>query len=230
MEKIKVALVDDQVLFLESLRTVLSTRAKDLKVVGVAHNGEEAIRLIEEERPDVVLMDIRMPGMDGVLSTRLIKQKYPQIRVLMLTIFDDDEYVVEALRVGASGYLLKEMPPAELIAAVRAVAKETGVLISPRIASKLVSKLVNLRGEGKAGVHETGEAPPWLKELSPREREILGLIARGLDNKEIAERLHLAEQTVKNYVSLIYDKIGARDRVQASLMALEAGLVKIEGD
>lgn len=196
-------LVDDQTLFVESLRTVLETRAKDLNVVGVAGDGEEALALTAELRPDVVLMDVRMPKMNGVEATRLIKMEYPATRILMLTTFDDDEYVIEALQYGAVGYLLKDMPPQELITAVRAV-YEGGVLISPRVAAKIVGKLVQTTGSPSATPGEESSEPEWLKDLSSREREILKLIAKGFDNEEIANRLHIAKQTVKNYVSMIY--------------------------
>lgn len=222
MEKIRLILADDQALFVESLRTVLTTRAKDLVVAGVAADGLEAVRLVAREKPDVVLMDVRMPVMDGVESTRAIKEKHPRTRVLMLTTFDDDEYVVEALRLGAAGYLLKDMPPAELIAAVRAVHKG-GILISPKVAARLVEKLTGPAEAPREGGRDGASPPPWLSELSGREKEILRLLAKGMDNREIAERLFIAEQTVKNHVSLIYSKMGARDRVQASLMAIEAG-------
>ena len=222
MEKIRLLLVDDQALFVESLRMVLETRAKDFDVIGVAHDGREAVEIARQEQPDVILMDVRMPGMNGVESMRLTRMASPRTRVLMLTTFDDDEYVVQALQIGAAGYLLKDMPPVELIAAVRAVNKGS-ILMSPKVAAKLVGKLV-IPPEDKETARASVSAPLWFKELSGREREILHLVAKRLDNREIAEHLYIAEQTVKNHVSLIYSKMGARDRVQASLMALEAGL------
>ncbi len=222
MDKIKVVLVDDQTLFVESLRTVLETRADDMMVVGVAHDGGRAVEVVAETHPDVVLMDVRMPGTNGVESTRLIKEGYPETRVLMLTTFDDDQYVIEALRLGAVGYLLKNMPPAELISAIRAV-HEGGVLISPQVANKLVGLLTS--SQNKAGDNqENNQTAALVNQLSGREKEILQLMAEGLDNKEIAKKLFIAEQTVKNYVSVIYSKLGVRDRVQASRMVMEAGL------
>ena len=213
-------LVDDQILFVESLRTVLETRAKDIIVVGVASDGEEAVQLIAGLSPDVVLMDVRMPKMTGVEATKIIKDRYPQTRILMLTTFDDDEYVIEALQFGAVGYLLKDMPPMELITAVRAV-YEGGVLISPRVAEKLVGRLVqNSELPTSSSVEEE---PEWVKDLNSREKEILRMIAMGYDNEEIANRLHMAKQTVKNYVSKIYCKMEVKDRVQASLAAIKAG-------
>lgn len=214
--------MDDQILFVESLRTVLETRAKEIMVMGVAGDGEEAVRLTAEFLPDVVLMDVRMPGMNGVEATKLIKERFPQIRILMLTTFDDDEYVIEALQFGAVGYLLKDMPPQELITAVRAV-YEGGVLISPRVAKKLVGKLVQQTETVPSSPAETEKEPAWVKNLNSREKEILAMIAKGFDNEEIANRLHIAKQTVKNYVSMIYCKLEVRDRVQASLAAIKAG-------
>ena len=161
--------------------------------------------------------------MSGVEATKLIKEKYPQNRILMLTTFDDDEYVIEALQFGAVGYLLKDMPPMELITAVRAVS-EGGVLISPRVAEKLVEKLVQNTELLTSQPIEKKQEPEWVKDLTSREKEILSMIAKGYDNEEIANRLYIAKQTVKNYVSMIYCKLGVRDRVQASLAAIKAGL------
>ncbi len=219
MEKVRILLVDDQVLFIESLKTVLETRTRDFKIVGIAYDGREAIRIVERERPHVVLMDVRMPKMDGVVATRLIHKKYPEIQVMMLTTFDDDEYVHAALHNGAVGYLLKDIPPYELIASIRAM-REGAVQISPSIATKLADHAYN--SVKNAHSSEGGFcAPEWFNALSKREMEILKLLSKGLDNREIAERLYIAEQTVKNHVSIIYSKMGARDRVQAVRMALE---------
>lgn len=224
MEKIKVLLVDDHVLFVESLRTILKTRAKGIEVVGVAFDGQEAIALVAAQHPDVVLMDVRMSVMNGVESTRIIKERFPATRVLMLTTFDDDEYVEEALRIGALGYLLKDVPSTELIAAVRAV-YEGGVMISPKVAARLVEKLAN-PADKDATLNSSKTRFPWLDELSNREKEVLQLMTQGLDNKDIAKVLYIGEQTVKNYTSVIYCKMGVHDRVQAILKAKEAGLDK----
>lgn len=164
-----------------------------------------------------------MPGINGVESTRIIKEQFPEIRVLMLTTFDDDDYVIEALNYGAAGYLLKNVPPTELVAAIRAV-YEGNVLIAPKVASKLFKKLV------KPSLDKTGAggeivSQNWLNELSNREKEILSLIAQGFDNRGIAKKLYIGEQTVRNYVSIIYYKLGVRDRVLVSQMANKAGLV-----
>lgn len=216
MAKIKTLLVDDQILFVESLKTVLRTTAKDIVVIGVAHDGSKAVELVAEEQPDIVLMDVQMPGMNGVEATRLIKEKYSKTRVLMLTTFDDDEYVVEALKLGAVGYLLKDMPPTELIAAVRAV-YEGGVLIAPKVAAKLTSKLI-------CQPTDANTIPTWLQELSNREKEVLCLLAQGFENKEIASKLFIAEQTVKNHISIIYSKLGVHDRLQAYRKAKDIGI------
>ncbi len=218
MSQIKVLLVDDQTLFVESLRTVLKSRAEDVEVVGVAADGREAIELVAREAPDIVLMDIRMANMNGVESTRIIKEKYPLTRVLMLTTVDEDEYIVEALRLGAAGYLLKDISASELIAALRAVF-EGGVMISPKMVAKLVENHFN-------PMPPRNFAPPWLSELSGRERQILSLMIQGLENKDIAKQLYLGEQTIRNYASLIYSKMGVSDRIQAIRIALEAGFDK----
>lgn len=223
MKKIKVLLVDDQVLFVESLRMVLEKMANDIAVVGVAQNGREAVELASSLQPNVILMDVRMPEMNGVESARIISERFSEIRIIMLTTFDDDEYIIEALKYGASGYLLKNVPPEDLIAAIRAVF-EGNVLMAPKVASKLVEKLVNTT-EDKPSVDITLNSPDWLKQLSNREKEILSLIAQGYDNREIAKRLYIGEQTVRNYVSIIYCKMGVRDRVLVAKMASKAGLV-----
>ncbi len=223
MEKIKVLLVDDQILFVESLRMVLEKMTNDINVVGVAQNGREAIELASSLHPDVILMDVRMPEMNGVESARIIIERFAEIRVLMLTTFDDDEYIIEALKYGAAGYLLKNVPPEDLIAAIRVVF-EGNMLIAPKVASKLVKKLVN-NTEDKPSIDITLNFPDWLNQLSNREKEILSLVAQGFDNKEIAKKLYIGEQTVRNYVSIIYCKMGVKDRVLVAKMATKAGLV-----
>jgi Response regulator containing a CheY-like receiver domain and an HTH DNA-binding domain len=222
MAKIKVLLVDDQTLFVESLKTVLEKEAEDIVIVGKAFNGRDAVDMVASREPDVILMDVRMPEMSGVESTRAILERFPDIKVLMLTTFDDDEYVMEALRFGAVGYLLKNVSPAELVAAIHAV-YEGVISIAPKVASKLVNKLFQPADERMAD--KEPNPPAWMNELSHREKEILSLIAQGYDNKEIAKKLYIGEQTVKNYVSIIYYKLGIRDRVLVAKMATEAGLI-----
>lgn len=224
MERIKVLLVDDHMLFIESLQIILKARAREIDVVGVAFDGREAINLVAAYQPDVVLMDVRMEGMDGVESTRIIREKYPSARVLMLTTFDDDEYVENALRIGAVGYLLKDVSSAELIAAIKAV-YEGGVMVSPKVAARLVEKIGSFDEKEPSQNSMPGE-PGWFKELSNREKEVLRLIAQGMNNNAIAKQLHIGKQTVKNYCSVIYCKMGVRDRVQAALKAKEICLDK----
>lgn len=225
MSTIRVLLVDDQRLFVESLKTVLTTRAQEIEVVGVAYDGREALELALKTRPDVVLMDVRMPVMDGVESTKLIRESLKETRVLILTTFDDDEYVIEALRLGAVGYILKDIPPEELISAIRAV-HEGSVLIAPKVAAKIAERLAGAQSGAKHA--DEGPPPEWPADLSPREREVLRLLAAGYDNREIASRLFLAEQTVKNHISTLYDKLGVKDRVHAMRKAAEMGVNRFQ--
>jgi DNA-binding NarL/FixJ family response regulator len=217
MSSTRVLIVDDQVLFAESLKKVLEIDALDLEVVGIALNGQAAIDVVEKQRPDVVLMDVRMPVLDGVQATRLLHERFPDMHIVVLTTFDDDAYVYEALQYGAEGYLLKDIPPQELIASIRSICAG-GVTISPAIARKLVE-----RGYDAADPAVTEPATPrtaeLLQSLSRREREVLGLIRDGLDNPDIAARLFLSEQTVRNYVSTIYAKLGVEKRSQAVSIA-----------
>lgn len=221
MEPIRVLLVDDQVLFVESLRRVITSRAKDIQVVGIAYDGVEAIELVHRERPDIVLMDVKMPRMDGVRATHEILSRYPAIKIMMLTTFDDDEFVLEALREGAKGYLLKNIPPEEVLTSIRAL--NSGVdQISPSVAAKLVHKaLTSEKAFRPAGTQP--QNPEWYQGLREFERQLLTLLAQGYSNKEIAERLHFAEQTVKNYLSTIYEKLNVKNRAQAARKLLESG-------
>lgn len=216
-EPIRILLVDDQRLMREGLRTLFELES-DLDVVGEAADGAEALARYEALEPDVVLMDVRMPGMDGVEATRRLKDRWPDARVIILTTFDDDEYVFEGLRAGALGYLLKDVSGHELADAVRQV-RGGGALIEPSVARKVVAEFARIAPVARDP--EDGFAEP----LSDREREVLGLLAEGLTNREIAARLYLAEGTVKNYVTSILGKIGARDRTQAALKARELGLL-----
>lgn len=208
MQPITLLLVDDQRLMRDGLRTLLELEA-DLQVIAEAENGLQAVESFRQQAPDVVLMDIRMPEMDGVEATRRILAEHPQTKIIILTTFDDDEYVFEALRAGALGYLLKDVSGAELAEAIRTVAAG-GALIEPSVARKVLAEFSRLPAASP------GEPPA---DLTEREREILALIAQGLGNKQIAERLFLAEGTVKNYVSSILDKLGVEDRTQAALWA-----------
>ncbi len=218
-EPIRILLVDDQRLMREGLRTLLELEP-GLAVAGEAANGQEALALYAELKPDVVLMDVRMPVLDGVEATRRLLARDPGAHVIILTTFDDDEYVFEGLRAGAQGYLLKDVSIQELADAIRTVVGG-GVLIQPSVARKVVAEFARLR----PAAPRPSPTPPLPEPLSEREIEILRLLAAGLTNREIAERLFLAEGTVKNYVTNILGKIGARDRTQAALRARELGLI-----
>jgi DNA-binding NarL/FixJ family response regulator len=215
---IRVVVADDQVLVRAGFRLLVESAA-DLEVVGEAADGTEALELARRERPDVVLMDIRMPVMDGLEATRHITadETLAGVRVLMLTTFDLDEYVYQALRVGASGFLLKDTPPAELLAAIRVVAAGDA-LLAPGITRRLIAEFVRRPDPTRA-------APAALAALTEREREVLGLIAHGLSNAELAQRLVVSAATSKTYVSRLLAKLGARDRAQLVAIAYETGLV-----
>lgn len=217
IEPIRVLLADDQRLMRDGLRTLLE-QEDDIRVVGEAAEGAEAIEVYAAVEPDVVLMDVRMPGMDGVEATRRLVEGWPGARVIILTTFDDEEYVFDGLRAGARGYLLKDVSGAELADAVRTVAAG-GALIEPSVARKVLAEFSRLAPPARPA-SETLVEP-----LSGREVEILRLVARGLTNREIAMQVSLAPGTVKNYVTSILAKIGARDRTQAALRAKELGLI-----
>jgi DNA-binding NarL/FixJ family response regulator len=215
---IDVLLADDQVLVRTGFRMILEN-ADDMRVVGEAGDGEQAARLALDLRPDVVLMDVRMPGLDGVDATRRIcaENAVRQTRVLILTTFDLDEYVFAAVQAGASGFLLKDTLAADLLSAIRVVARGDAV-VAPSVTRRLLERYADT---GSA-VADTAA----LDTLTGREREVLGLVARGLSNSEIAGRLYLSEGTVKTYVSRVLAKLGVRDRVQAVVFAYECGLVR----
>jgi DNA-binding NarL/FixJ family response regulator len=223
MTRIRVLLADDQALFREGLHTLLSVQP-DLDVVGEAANGEEAVRLATELRPDVVLMDLQMPVLDGVAATRQLRAACPACHVIVLTTFDDDETVFEGLRAGAAGYLLKDTPSARLAEAIRAAARGESFL-EPSVAAKVVAEFARLSTVGAAASAPSAPAPsPLAEPLSDRELEVLRLVAQGASNKEIAAALFLAEGTVKNYVTNILGKLGVGDRTQAALKAKELNL------
>lgn len=214
---IKVLLADDQELIRESLGFVLGAQS-DITMVGTAKNGREAIELVRKTRPDVVLMDIRMPEVDGMECTRLIKSAYPQIKVIVLTTFDDDEYVFDALRYGASGYLLKGVSVAELTEAVREVVRG-GSIIMPGVASKALQMFARMaKGSMRVAVDQKQTAV-----LQDNEWKIIREVGCGLSNKEIAAALCLSEGTVRNYLSGILSKLGLRDRTQLAIWAVQTG-------
>lgn len=200
---IRLLLVDDQDIFRQGLASLLSVEA-DLEIAGQARNGQEAIALARTLNPDVILMDVRMPICDGVQATCEIHQHYPWIRILVLTTFDDDEYILRSLQVGALGYLLKRTPSKEIAAAIRSVSQGYSQL-GPTIALKVFSQIKSF------------SLPPRCQDLSKRETDVLKLVGQGKNNQEIAQRLYLSEGTVKNYVTQILNKLEMRDRIQAAL-------------
>ncbi len=213
---IHILICDDQTIVSEGLKVILGTDP-DLEVVGIANDGAEALDLVPQTNPDLILMDLKMPVMNGIQATRQILAKYPHIKILVLITYDADEWVFDAIRSGAAGYLLKDAPREELLAAIKGtMAGQTHV--DPAVAGKLFS-------------HVNRSAVPVATaiagSLTPRERDVLRLLARGLNNTDIAEQLYLSEGTVRNYVSAIFDKLGVSDRTQAAVMALRYGLADL---
>jgi DNA-binding NarL/FixJ family response regulator len=213
-QTIRILLVDDQTIVRQGLQSLLESKP-DLKVVADAENGQQALNLLESlqgtpQKPDVVLLDVRMPIMDGVATTRQICQRFPGTHVLILTTFDDDEYVTQAMRFGAKGYLLKDTPSENLAIAIRAVYQGY-----THLGPGLFEKTFSTSSTNQLSV----EIPPPLAELSPRELDVLRLIASGANNREIAEQLYISEKTVKNHVTSILSRLGLRDRTQAALLA-----------
>ncbi|MFA6507833.1 MAG: response regulator transcription factor [Treponemataceae bacterium] len=209
MEAIPLVLVDDQRLFVDNLKIVLESRTRDLQVLGIGYDGAEGVALAEKLRPEIVLLDVRMPGMDGVEAARRINAARPETKLIMLTTFDDDLYVHQALRYGAYGYILKNVSPAELIDAIRAVHAGTR-LIPHAMAGALLDKQHPLPPESQS----VDELRALLDSLGAREMQIVKLIALAYDNRHIAERLSIAEQTVKNSLSVIYGKLNVSKRTQ----------------
>ncbi|MBD7998485.1 response regulator transcription factor [Oerskovia gallyi] len=223
----KVLLVDDQALVRMGFRLLLES-ADGIEVVGEAADGGTAIDQVRALRPDVVVMDVRMPGVNGIDATRDIVAEHPAVRVLVLTTFDLDEYAFAALRAGASGFLLKDAGPAELVAAVRTVASGDAV-VSPRVTRRMLDLFAGRFPE--SGAAPEIDAPhPLLGGLTPRETDVLHSIAEGRSNAEIAELLFLSETTVKTHVGRILAKLGVRDRLQAVVLAYESGLVRTRTD
>jgi DNA-binding NarL/FixJ family response regulator len=214
---ITVVLADDQALVRGGFRMILDAR-EDIEVTGEAGDGAEAIEVVERVKPDVVLMDIRMPGMDGIEATRRIAASGSPTRVVVLTTYDLDEYVFAAVRAGASGFLLKDVRPVELVDAVRVVAAGEA-LLAPSATRRLLDRFADT-------LPDPGPAPESLDELTERELEVFRLVALALSNAEIAKRLVLTEATVKTHVSAVLRKLGLRDRVQAVVHAYDVGLVR----
>jgi len=213
---IRVLLCDDQDIVLEGLQTILKS-ASDIEVVGVAHDGAEALEKVPQVHPDVVLMDLKMPGMNGIQATREIGNQFPGVHVLVLTTYDADEWVFDAIRSGASGYLLKDAPRQELIAAVKGTASGKSH-IDPNVAGKLLTHISHTAPAPQSTITD---------KLNERELAVLKLLARGLSNGDIAQRLYLSEGTIKNYVSSIFDKLGVSDRTQAAVIAFRYGLADL---
>jgi DNA-binding NarL/FixJ family response regulator len=218
MTGVRVLLVDDQALFREALATLLAVH-EGVEVVGEAGDGDEALRKAAELAPDVVLMDLRMPVLDGIGATRRLRVEHPRVRVIALTTFDDDEDVFAALRAGAVGYLLKDVSSARLVEAVHAAARGESVL-QPSVAAKVVARFAQLPDAAPEA-----RTQPLVVPLSERELGVLRLLADGRSNREIATELFLAEGTVKNHVTNVLSKLGARDRTQAALRARALGLL-----
>jgi DNA-binding NarL/FixJ family response regulator len=214
---VRILIVDDQQLFREGLHTLLSVQP-DLQVVGEARNGEEALRLAGALKPDVILMDLRMPVLNGVAATRHLKRTQPEIKVIVLTTFDDDEDVFEGLRAGAVGYLLKDVASEKLVEAIRAVARGAAFL-QPSIAGKVIAEFARLSPS------LSPQAQSVVEPLSECELDILRLLSQGASNKEIADGLVITVGTVKNHVTSILAKLGVRDRTQAALKAKELGII-----
>jgi DNA-binding NarL/FixJ family response regulator len=214
--KIKVMITDDQRLMREGLKTILDLE-QDLTVVQLAENGRDALDKIADAEPDVILMDIRMPIMDGVECTRIIKQQYPGIKVIILTTFDDDEFIIEALKNGAVGYLLKDLSSEKLVGAIRDV-YEGNSIMQPEIAAKVIS---HITGSSKEPIHIHTPEIKLGSELTDREKDVLQLVGKGLSNIEIAKKLYLSEGTVKNYISNLYSKLEVNDRSKLTLYAIE---------
>ncbi|MBA4700498.1 MAG: response regulator transcription factor [Ruminococcus sp.] len=220
---IKVLIADDQELIRQSLELVLNSK-RDIKVSGIAADGQEAIQCIRKNKPDIVLMDIRMPKMDGVSCTKIIKDVYPQIKIIILTTFDDDEYVYDALRYGASGYLLKGVSMDELCDAIRTV-HSGRAMINPDIATKVL-KLFSQMAQTN---YTIPVAEKSIQSLTKTEWKLISQVKKGASNKEIADVLNLSEGTIRNYLSAILNKLNLRDRTQLAIWAVQTGVHYDEG-
>jgi len=214
--KIRLLICDDQAIVCEGLRAML-TPVPQIEVIGIANNGIEAVDLTRRFQPDLVLMDLKMPKMNGIQATKAIREQFPQVRILVLTTYDADEWVLNAIRNGAAGYLLKDTPQEELVKAIINTVKGWNP-IDPQVAGKLLDQVAH-----QSLSHQQDQK--LISQLSEREHEVLRLLANGLGNSEIAKTLFLSEGTVKNYVSVIFSKLGVTDRTQAAILAIRSGLV-----
>jgi DNA-binding NarL/FixJ family response regulator len=209
----KVVICDDQALIRDGLELLLKLE-KDIEVVGQAQDGAEGVELVARHQPDLVLMDLKMPGMNGIEATRQIRTRWPAIKVLILTTYDDDEWLFDAIRAGAAGYLLKDTPREVVVQAVRETVQDKS-FIDPAVAGKLLNQVAGQQAQPETLITE---------KLTGREVDVLRLLARGLTNADIAERLHLSEGTVRNHVSAIFAKLDVSDRTQAAVIAIRHGL------
>jgi DNA-binding NarL/FixJ family response regulator len=219
MDKISVLIVDDHTLFRKGIRKMLEAE-EDMHIVGEAGTGREALEQARVLMPDVILMDIKMPGLDGVEAARTLRREMPHVGIIFCTMFEDDEFVFAALKAGGRGYILKESDPETMLRAVRAVAHGES-LLSPAIAQKVLHQFAAPSAAGPAG------CAPLCDDLTEREREVLILIGQGHNNKEIARQLSISEKTVKNHIANIFSKLHVYDRTQAVLYAIRQGLVKV---
>jgi len=220
-DEITVLIADDHAIVREGLRTILELESQGLRVIGEAASGREAVERTRELQPDIVLMDVRMSDMDGVAATRRILEENTQTRVIILTNYDDDEYLFEAIRAGAAGYLLKDVSPQDLAQAIATVHQGYS-LVQPSVLGKLLEQFAALsREQPVAGRREAHE------DLTPREMEVLQALAQGLNNREIADRLFISEKTVKTHITSIFSKLDVKDRSQAILYAIQKRLVEI---
>lgn len=210
----KIIICDDQAVVRDGLELLLSLE-KDFQIVGCAQDGAEALELTAQRQPDLVLMDLKMPGMNGIEATRQIRARFPHVKVLVLTTYDDDEWLFDAIRAGASGYLLKDTPREKVIEAVRGTLAGKS-FVDPSVAGKLLAQVSSQQSQPASLLTE---------KLTGRKTDVLRLLARGLTNAEIAAQLYLSEGTVRNHISAILEKLGVTDRTQAALLALRHGLV-----
>ncbi len=213
---IRVFLCDDQIVVTEGLQKILSTDP-EIKICGVAHDGADLLEQIPDTNPDLILIDLKMPIMNGIQATRRIRKEHPKVRVLVLTTYDDDEWIFDALRAGAEGYLLKDLPPEQLIAAIKGTVQGKSY-IDPKVTAKVMEKATSMPQADQSRANF---------DLNEREMQILKLIAQGFSNSEIGDRLFLSEGTVRNYTRGIFLKLGVSARTQAAVTAIKYGLVKI---
>jgi two-component system, NarL family, response regulator LiaR len=212
---IRILIADDQAIARQGLQVILSSE-DDIEVVGQAKDGQEAVELVEKLKPDLVLMDLKMPRLNGVQATKVIKEKFSNVAILVLTTYDLDDWVANAIRNGANGYLLKDTPPQDLITAIRGTVQGKSY-VDPNVAGKVLQHMQ----------HSPVTAPrlEFSEPLTERELEVLKLLAKGLSNQEIAESLHLSEGTVRNYLSTLFSKLGVSDRTKAAVLAIQHGLI-----